>query len=167
MATAFQQVTLRPREWRRRVSIPARLRTGSDWANCQILNISTRGMLLQYSRPLEVGSQIEIRQEGRMVPATVVWRDGFRAGLSCERPIPVVEWMTASSEQARAPAVAQGAVLSRRPGTKRRGEEAREFARKLEYVAVAGFAAALAMAAAALAAMTLFEPLAAAARVLG
>ena len=102
MATAYHGTVHRPREWRRRVSIYARVRTGEDWGDCRILNISTRGMLLQYSRPLSIGGRIEIRQQGKMVPARVVWCQGMRAGLSAEQPIAIYDWLQESSEQAAA-----------------------------------------------------------------
>ncbi|MBA3668894.1 MAG: PilZ domain-containing protein [Sphingomonas sp.] len=93
MASLAPNAPQRPREWRRRVSIAARIKLGTDWADGHTLNISSRGMLLHHSRPIAIGSQIEVRNDGRAVSATVVWQDGFRAGLTCAQRIDLGDWV--------------------------------------------------------------------------
>lgn len=167
MASAHHSSSKRPREWRRRVSIRARVRSSDGWADGHIVNISSRGMMLHFSRPLAIGSKLEIRNEGRFVPVTVVWREGTRVGLAAQHRIAVADWIEASGEQAPAARPADPARRVERRKSMRRDGESRELGRKLEYVAVTGFAAAIAMTAAGAAATALLEPLTAAARALG
>ena len=47
MGLAKRKLRERPRELRRRVILPARLRTGADWSDTCMLNISSRGLLIQ------------------------------------------------------------------------------------------------------------------------
>ena len=55
----------RPRELRRRVVIPARLRTGAQWTDACILNISSRGLLIRTARPVPEGSFVDVRKGDR------------------------------------------------------------------------------------------------------
>ena len=168
MASLAPNAPERPREWRRRVSIAARIKLGTDWADGHILNISSRGMLLQHSRPIAIGSQIEVRNDGRAVSATVVWQDGFRAGLACAQRIDLGDWVAAWEEQGGAKS-GSGPVAARvdRRAIPRSHEQSRELARKLEFIAIAAFAALIAVSVASLAASVLFRPFAAISAALG
>ncbi len=158
----------RPREWRRRVSIAARVKTGTDWADGHILNISSRGMLLQHSRPIAIGSYIEVRNDGRAVSATVVWREGSRAGLTCAQRIDLGDWIAAWEEQsgARCGSGSVAATVDRR-AFPRTHDQSRGLARKLEFIAIAAIAVLIAVSVASLAASVLFRPFAAISTVLG
>jgi hypothetical protein len=70
----------RPRELRRRVVLPARMLLGSAWSDACILNISSRGMLIQASRGVPQGSAIELHRGDYVVLAHVVWRHGALPG---------------------------------------------------------------------------------------
>src|SRR6185312_9034098 len=84
----------RPRELRRRVAVPARLRHGSSWTDTCILNISSRGLMIYASRPITPGTEVEIRKGDYAIVARVVWKDCGRAGLQCEERVPVEEIVT-------------------------------------------------------------------------
>jgi len=84
----------RPRELRRRVILPALVRSDGGWGNASILNISSRGFLIQSARPTPKGSKVELRHGGHVITARVVWRDGARAGLATESCVPVEEIMS-------------------------------------------------------------------------
>ena len=67
----------RPRELRRRVKIQARVRATGGWADACILNVSSRGMMINAARPSSIqGNTIELWHGERLVMATVVWRKG-------------------------------------------------------------------------------------------
>ncbi len=59
----------RPRELRRRVVLPARLRIGSRWNDTCILNISSRGLLIHSPRLGNEGSGVELRRGGEVIEA--------------------------------------------------------------------------------------------------
>lgn len=84
----------KPRELRRRVLVTARLRDGATWSDTCILNISSRGLLIQTRQPLTEGKEVEIRRGDHAILARVVWRDGARTGLQAEDRVPVEEIMT-------------------------------------------------------------------------
>jgi hypothetical protein len=84
----------KPRELRRRVVVPARLRHGASWSDACILNISSRGLMIHSGRPIIQGTPVEIRRGDHLIVARVVWRDGGRAGLHAEDRVPVEEIMS-------------------------------------------------------------------------
>jgi hypothetical protein len=150
----------KPRELRRRVVLTARLRQANDWSDASILNMSSRGLLIHTTRPLERGSWVELRREELTIRAEVVWRSGGKVGLRAEDRLPIEEiacdgtdW-SAETASRQPPANAQ-----RRPDSRARGrsiEFASVVAGSLVMVAVAGllvqraFAAPLAIVAEAL-----------------
>src|SRR5690348_1343959 len=81
----------KPRELRRRVVVPARLRDGASWSDACILNVSSRGLMIHTGRPVRCGSEVELRRGEYMIVARVVWRDGARAGLRAEERVPIEE----------------------------------------------------------------------------
>jgi hypothetical protein len=84
----------RPRELRRRVGVPARLRHGASWSDTCILNLSSRGLMIHTSQQVSPGTAVEIRRGDHVIVARVVWRSGGRAGLQAEERVPVAEIMT-------------------------------------------------------------------------
>ena len=166
MATSFFSASQRPREWRRKVSISAGVKHGAGWSNGHIVNLSSRGMLLQCVCPPGIGSTIEIRQEGRVISATVVWREGFSAGLSCHGELAIADWLTASADRPKANCSAF-LIKAKRRAMPRDHERSRALGRKIEFIAVAAVAALIGISVAAMAAEVLFRPLAAAVAILG
>lgn len=90
----------KPRELRRRVVVPARLRHGAAWTDACILNISSRGLMIHTGRQVAKGTQVEVRRGDHVIIARVVWRDGGRAGLRAEDRVPIEAIMTLGQSQA-------------------------------------------------------------------
>jgi len=89
MGAGISSSKQKPRELRRRVVVPARLRHGASWSDACILNISSRGLMIHSGRPLAQGVTVEIRRGDHVIVAQVMWRDGARAGLRSEQRVPM------------------------------------------------------------------------------
>lgn len=72
---------MRAREPRQKVLIEARVRCGASWSDACILNLSSRGMLMQAERAPTRGSYLEIRRGSQVVVARVVWSNAYRFGV--------------------------------------------------------------------------------------
>jgi hypothetical protein len=83
----------RSRELRRRVVLPARVRTSAGWSDACILNVSSRGLLIHSRGAAETGKTIELHHRPHAIVARVIWRNGARAGLRSEGRVPVEEIM--------------------------------------------------------------------------
>jgi hypothetical protein len=133
----------RPREWRRRVVLPARLRTDSGWSDACILNISSRGLLIHAKRPTVPGSTIELRHGEHAIVARVMWSNGPRVGLRAEERLPVEQILSLG----QAPAL-QLTAVNGRPAERRKRprthEDNRARGRLFEFAAIAMLAAAVA-----------------------
>ncbi|MGE5564092.1 MAG: PilZ domain-containing protein [Bacillota bacterium] len=153
----------KPRELRRRVIVPARLRHGASWSDACILNISSRGLMIHTGRPLNQGTEVEIRRGDHVIVARVVWRDGGRAGLCAEDRVPVEEIVTLG----QSPALRVTASLGERRKEPRPDEASRHCARVMEFAGVLAVTAALAVAGLMMVRAAFAEPLGAVAAVLG
>jgi len=98
----------KPRELRRRVVVPARLRDGASWSDACILNISSRGLMIHTGRPVRCGSEVELCRGEHMIVARVVWRDGGRAGLRAKERVPIEEIVMSGHAAALQLAAANG-----------------------------------------------------------
>jgi hypothetical protein len=81
----------RPRELRRKVLLPARLRSARGWATRASSTSLRAGLLIHGANALPEGSRVELRHGSYAIHARVVWRDGSRAGLQAEDRVPVEE----------------------------------------------------------------------------
>ena len=79
---------MKPREPRKKVMIKARMRVGATWRDACILDLSSRGMMIQASDPPPGGSYLELRRGRHVIVARVVWSHGPRAGLRSQDPLP-------------------------------------------------------------------------------
>src|SRR6476620_6966995 len=87
----------RPRELRRRVMLRTRMRAMSGWTDACILNVSSRGMMINAPAAIAAeGARVELWHGERLIVATVVWRKGTRAGIQAEDRIPVDEILSIS-----------------------------------------------------------------------
>jgi|SRR5947209_5727731 len=110
----------KPRELRRRIVLTARLRSGNSWSDACILNISSRGLLIQTGRSVAPGSRVELWRGDQVIVARVAWRDGARAGLEAHGRVPIDEIMSLGL----APALQlTAAERRRRPTTHARSRE--------------------------------------------
>lgn len=156
----------RPRELRRRVVLPARMLLGSAWSDACILNISSRGMLIQASRGMPQGSAVELRRGDYVVLAHVVWRHGARAGLQVDERLQIEDILTLG----QVPGVqltAAGSLLHPRRKLLPTQDTSRLRARAFEFAGIAFIAVTLSAAALAMAQEAFARPLAMVELVLG
>lgn len=153
----------KPRELRRSVVVPARLRHGAGWSDACIVNVSSRGMLIHTSRPLAKGSEVEIRRGDQAILARVVWRDGARAGLQAQDRVPVEQILTIGQ--------AAGLQLTAPTGERRREQRpvdhSRFKGRAIEFASATVIAIALASASLSMVHQAFARPLAAVSAALG
>jgi hypothetical protein len=140
MSKRRSPVAEKPRELRRRVVVPARLRHGASWSDACILNISSRGLMIHSGRPIAQGAEVEIHRGDYAIVARVVWRDGGRAGLRAEDRVPVEEIMSLGQSEVLQLAAA-GVDRRKHP---RPEERSRLRGRAIEFAGVAVIAASLA-----------------------
>ena len=126
----------KPRELRRRVILPARMRTPAGWSDACILNVSSRGLLVHSVRVPEAGSTVELRHLDCAIVARVVWRDGAKAGLQAEAPIAVNEILSLSQSETLSLNTPGDRFVDRR-ARPRTHEDNRIRARSAEFVSIA------------------------------
>jgi len=127
----------RPRELRRRVLLPARMRADSSWCDACILNISSRGLMIQVGRGAPNATMVEVRRGEHVIRARVVWRDGSRAGLQSDDRLPVEEILSLSHASALQLTAGGGGFVERRKEPRRDHERSRRHSRLLEFAGVA------------------------------
>jgi len=165
MAASASKSRHRPRELRTRVVATARVRSGAQWSDACILNVSSRGALIHSSRPFARGSVIELRHGDHVIVGRVVWREGAKAGLQSEERVPVEQILSLADGPALfLSAVPFGVERRRRSRTH---EQSRLQSRALEFASVAVIAVALSSVAFALVGKALANPLAKVSAALG
>lgn len=100
MARKFCNDGEKPREWRRCVLVPARLRSSAGWGDARILNVSSRGMMVHTPHSVDIGSIIELRRGAQTFVAQVMWKEGSRAGLMADSVLPLTDIMCMSEPPA-------------------------------------------------------------------
>jgi len=153
----------KPRELRRRVVVPARLRHGVSWSDTCILNLSSRGMMIHTNQQVAPGTAVEIRRGNHVIIARVVWRSGGRAGLHAEERLPVEEIMTVG----QAPALQLTAGDNDRRRYPRPEDRSRAQGRMVEFAGAGVVALSLAVAALSMVEQAFARPIAMVAAVLG
>lgn len=144
MSRSNTRRTLRQRELRRRVMLPARMRTAGGWSDARILNVSSRGLMVHASvSALECGT-VELWHGDHAISARVVWRQGTKAGLQSEERIAVDEILSLSGSAALQLSAEpyRGVERRKRPRTH---DDSRIRARAFEFASVALVAATLAL----------------------
>ena len=155
-----------PRELRRRVMLPARLRAGAQWSDTCILNISSHGLLIHSARAAPEGSTIELRRGDHVIVARVMWREGARVGLQADERLPVEQIMSLGQSKALQLTASSGAAVERRKQP-RTEVDARLRGRAIEFASVAVIAASLALTIWSMASEALARPMAAVSAALG
>jgi len=125
----------RPRELRRRVLLPARVRVGASWSDACILNISSHGVMIHAGRPFTQGSVIELRHQEHVIVGRVVWREGAKAGLRSDDRLPVEQILSLANASAFQLAVTDGKFVERRRRP-RTHEQSRIRARYVEFAGI-------------------------------
>lgn len=65
------------------------MKAGPEWHDTCILNISSRGMLLQAAEPPVRGTYLEIRRGALVIVARVMWSKHHRFGVKSQDKLPV------------------------------------------------------------------------------
>jgi len=166
MSRSNTRRNVRPRELRRRVMLPARMRTPGGWSDARILNLSSRGLMVHASLSALECSEVEVWHRDLAIPARIVWREGPKAGLQAEDRIPIDEMLSlGKSDSLQLSAGAYRDVERRkRPRTP---EDSRVRARLFEFASIAMIAAALALGLSVWVIAVLAQPLAGIRRALG
>jgi hypothetical protein len=155
---------VRPREPRRNVMIAARMRHGNAWCDANILNISSRGLLLHATTPPSRGTYIEVRRGTHVIVGRVIWAKANRFGVYAQDRLaidPIVA--DASPDRRSANDVGDGRAERRaRPRPERmewRYSQSREKGRALQFACISGFSILLAACAYEAVTETLSRPL--------
>jgi hypothetical protein len=135
----------RPRELRRRVMISARLRSGTDWGDARILNIWSRGLMIQTARPTPKGALVEIARSEHLIIARVMWSAAGRSGLQSQSLLPVEEILSLGQASSLQLVASDGVLRERRRRRRAPEPDARVRGRAMEFVAVGMIAASLAL----------------------
>jgi hypothetical protein len=146
MATTAFDIHQRPRELRRRVMLPARVRIGARWSDACILNLSSRGLMIRTGDGADEGSVVELRRGDQAIFARVIWRDGSKAGLHTDEYLPVEEIMTLDQVGALQVTAADSLAMERRRKRRPIHHDSRRRARLMQFVGTLAIAVGLSMA---------------------
>ena len=149
---------LKPREDRRPVSVPARLRSETGWSDVTIGNVSSRGMMLRCVAPPPQRAYIEVRHQGVCIVGQIVWINGARCGVRTQDLVDVAGLLSQGGRRARPPAndrrgASRPIEVPRQQSPAERAEASRRVGRLFDFAVIA----AAATGAAALAASLMFD----------
>lgn len=91
---------MKQRESRRKVLVPARMRSGEAWSDVCIRNISSFGMMLESAEPPARGTYIEIRRGAQVIVARAMWRQAGRFGVRTQDRIDINALIAANTPDA-------------------------------------------------------------------
>ena len=145
---------MKPREPRRKALVRGRMRLGADWRDVNILNISSRGLLLHAAPPPERGAYVEVRRGTHVIVARVVWSSQERFGVRSQDPLCVDSIISESAQTSEGPGNARmGATGADRRAVRRDNsrsgdphERSRQVSRLVEFLCLSAFGAFLAAA---------------------
>ena len=80
---------MKQRELRRSVFVGARMRLGASWGDVNILNISSRGLMLHARQVPPRGSFLELRRGRHVIVAQVMWSNDCRFGVRTQDALSV------------------------------------------------------------------------------
>jgi hypothetical protein len=115
------------------------MRIGAAWRDTRILDLSSRGLMIQASEPVRGGSYVEIRRGRHVIIARVMWTRDRRCGLLTQDPLPtdaIIAEPDRSQADGPAPQV-ERRVDRARPPRAFDHERSRWRGRALEFVLVA------------------------------
>lgn len=150
--------SLKPREPRISVCVPARLRIGAQWTDACILNVSSRGLLIHSADPAERGTYVELRRADQVIVARVIWRSGSLAGLRAQDRVPVEA--IATSRSRGEPRTQPATSFVERRSVPRDHDRSRMRGRALEFASAGIIAATLSVAVLSIVSQALAQPFA-------
>ena len=123
------------------------MRASSGWSDACILNVSSRGLLINAATAgaAATGSIIELWHGEHLIVGEVVWRKGTRAGLRTDQRVPVEEIMAIGNAPALQLTAGDWPRADRRKRP-RSHDESRLRSRAIEFAGVAAIAVSLAIA---------------------
>jgi len=131
---------MKPREPRKKVMIKARMRVGAAWRDACILDLSSRGLMIQASDPPPGGSYLELRRGRHVIVARVMWTRDRRAGLRSQDPLPT-EAIIAEPDHSAGPPIVPGGERRATPAARVQRatghEHSRWRSRALEFASIA------------------------------
>ena len=130
----IQKSRERPRELRRRVMLRARLRARTGWSDACILNVSSRGLMINASKPV-TGDTVELWHGDQLIVGTVMWRKGTRAGVQTDDQIPVNNILALSKSPSLQLTASTWPEVERRK-TPRSHDDSRLRGRSIEYLGI-------------------------------
>lgn len=118
------------------------MRVGSGWSDACILNLSSRGMLVQSGVAPDRGDYLEIRRGRHVVVAWVVWSKAERFGVRTQEPVSAEELLNDSGGAPPPASMGERRAAPRPVAT--RHDRSRMRGRGLEFASLAIFGGALA-----------------------
>jgi len=167
MAASASTSRQRPRELRRRVVARARVLSGTQWTDTCILNVSSRGLMIQSARPMAKGTIVEVLRGDMRIVARVVWSEAGRSGLQSDERLVVEDILSLENVRSLQLIVSNGVRHERRKRPRRAAIEPRLRGRAMEFLAVAAIGVSLTGVAWAMAQHAMAKPLASASAALG
>jgi hypothetical protein len=147
--------------------VRARVRSGAQWVDACILNVSSRGMLIHSARPVVEGSTVEILRGDQLIVACVIWSEAGRSGIRSDERLPVEDILSLEQSRGLQLIASNGMFHDRRGGTRGVASEARADGRAIEFLAIGAIAVSLAFGLWAMAEAVLSGPLASVSAALG
>lgn len=115
------------------------MRIGAAWRDACILDLSSRGLMIQADEPLSGGSYIELRRGRHVIVARVMWSNSRRSGLYTQDVLPT-DAIIAEPDRSEGPALVpqQERRLNRAPTQRAFAhEQSRWRSRAFEFALVA------------------------------
>ena len=103
--------------------LSARMRLGACWGSARILNISSRGMLLESTEALSRGTYVEVCRGRYRVVARVVWNRDNQCGLVAQDPLPVDAIISEPDKSTGPPPPANDAAAGERRSAARASDD--------------------------------------------
>ena len=114
----------------------ARMRTNWGWSDACILNVSSRGLLINAGAAAALtGGRIELWHGEQVIVGTVIWRQGTRAGLQSDDQVPVDDILAISQAPSLQLTAGQWPGVERRKRP-RSDDDSRLRARAMEFAAI-------------------------------
>ena len=155
---------MKPREPRRNVMISARMRDGDAWSDANILNLSSRGLLLCAANPPPRGAYVEVRRGAYVIIGRVIWANADRFGVRAQDALAIDSLIGNASRKGQVANESAGAIVERRARPRPDALEWRYVqsgnkGRALQFVVISGLGAILAACAYETVRETLSQPL--------